>query len=478
MSNQREILIKEKQTTNDIVRQILIKHKKCRSDYAQICSQFDKGETQDNWGLCKTLFDYCKANISYRVETKERQTVSSPKTIISQGEGDCKHYALFIAGVLDALKRQGHKIDWCFRFANYDLLSSSPEHVFVVVFDGNNEIWVDPVLRIFDYKKPFIFCIDEFVDSPVMSGVGSIGAVSPAMTQAQLNASGIYFALKVFANQNLTPQAATELISNPPFVFTLNGLRYNLPPENKVNGGAVPLMPPGLTVQYAPSFLGVPIPAYMPKPFVNTNNRLQIAPLQLSPTQPFSTDASVGNATNAMLLGNNKVLLNILMSVMGAMINSFSSHPYANGFNDLSHYIIDLRNKDNFLDPIDKKTIGGLVLQVAAKDVLPVAEAVVSIAIPVTAPFIALGAAALNPLAVKATSDKADQSQNIITSKTFVDAAGNIQSSDPTMQNVVPSSTGDLIPGVPNNYLIIGAAALALLLLSGSSKRKSKKKTK
>lgn len=481
-----EILIVESQTTNDIIKHICLKHIKCIKEYDEISKKFASGS--DNWELSKRLFDYCKRNIAYRIETEERQTISRPSTILANKQGDCKHYALFIAGVIDSLKRQGRKIDWCFRFANYDFFRTSPEHVFIVVFDHDDEIWIDPVMRIFDYKKPYIFKIDKFVDTmPFVAGYETrriagmaMGAAPVGPSQSDLNASGIYFALKVFANQNLTPAAATELINNPPFVFVLNGLRYNLPPENKINGGLVPPLPVGLTVQYAPSFLGVPIPAYMLKPFVNTGNRLQIAPLQISPTAPFSTDSSVGNQTNALLVGNNKVLLNLIMSVMGSLVNSFSSHPWANNFGSLSHYILDLRNKDNYLDPVATKTIAGVVLQGAAQYVLPVAEAVVSVIVPVAAPFIAAGASVLNPALNKATGYAKDSNQNLIKSSTFVDASGQIQSTDPAIQSAAAAAATNtgIIPGVPNNYLLIAAAAAALLLMSGGKKSRSKSKSK
>jgi hypothetical protein len=79
------------------------------------------------------------------MEPEQRQTTKSPAAMMAQGFGDCKHYALFCAGVLDALNRRGKKIDWCYRFASYSFFAPEPEHVFIVVKDQGKEIWIDPV---------------------------------------------------------------------------------------------------------------------------------------------------------------------------------------------------------------------------------------------------------------------------------------------------------------------------------------------
>jgi hypothetical protein len=81
--------------------------------------------------------------------------------MLSRGYADCKGYALFIGGVLDALKRQGEKINWAFRFASYNLLKKKPYHVFIVVFYNGSEIYVDPVFPKFDYRyKPAMWLRD------------------------------------------------------------------------------------------------------------------------------------------------------------------------------------------------------------------------------------------------------------------------------------------------------------------------------
>lgn len=235
---------------------------------------------------------------------------------------------------------------------------------------------------------------------------------------------GIPYAKKVFANQNLTPGAAASL-DNPPFRFVLaaTGQQILLPPPNLVVGGPVPPLPDGITVVWNPSFMGLPIPADMICP-MGVLGKLEIDPLDI-------LSVGKGQPTNTKLLANGKVLLNLMMSVMGNLINSYSSHPYSNplvngpgtagAFNDLSHYILDLRNKADFLTPQpESRTFVGGIIQAAVPIYENVIEPLVDAAANVVAPGsgAALSAAqkgALNPALNKATGNAAIK-QNIDTS--------------------------------------------------------------
>ena len=60
---------------------------------------------------------------------------------------DCKHYAGFAAGILDALNRAGlqQPIEWTYRFCSYNPFDSKPAHVYVVITEPTgDEIWLDP----------------------------------------------------------------------------------------------------------------------------------------------------------------------------------------------------------------------------------------------------------------------------------------------------------------------------------------------
>jgi hypothetical protein len=64
------------------------------------------------------------------------------------------------------LERQGHRINWKYRFASDDLFNDIPGHVFVVITDQGHEIWVDPVLSEFNQDHYFPYYQDRRVSVP------------------------------------------------------------------------------------------------------------------------------------------------------------------------------------------------------------------------------------------------------------------------------------------------------------------------
>ena len=148
--NNKQVIIEDDQEVNDIVKEVLNAHKVFARDYDYIYQYFDYGSVRD---ICKHLFDFLKREIRYEVEKEDLQTTKSPAAILALGVGDCKHYAAFIAGVLSAINRNtDRQINWFYRFASYSMWNENVEHVFVVVIDNNEEIWIDPVLSYFDSR--------------------------------------------------------------------------------------------------------------------------------------------------------------------------------------------------------------------------------------------------------------------------------------------------------------------------------------
>lgn len=152
------------QSVGDIISGILATHARYRTEYDKICNQF-KGQSAII--IAKKIYDFLKANTHYVIESDSRQTLRSPTAILHLGGNpkiglDCKSYALFIGGILDALNRAGKKINWSYRFASYKMFDKLPHHVFVVINPGSkNEIFVDPVLPTFNNRKPYNFKIDK-----------------------------------------------------------------------------------------------------------------------------------------------------------------------------------------------------------------------------------------------------------------------------------------------------------------------------
>ena len=167
------------QGIGDIISGILLTHNKYAKDYDRISEKFWKGNAKLT---AKCIYDFLKVNTHYIVEPDAKQTLRSPSAILYLGSDkktglDCKSYSLFIAGILDSLKRKGFPINWCYRFASYKAYSKLPHHVFVVLNPGtNNEIFIDPVLQKFDLKKQYYHFIDKQPMALIaMAGTDSLG---------------------------------------------------------------------------------------------------------------------------------------------------------------------------------------------------------------------------------------------------------------------------------------------------------------
>ena len=174
------------QDTGDIMDGIARWHKRYRDEYEKIAPLF-LGSTPEQ--TARNLFNYLKSNVSYQIETEEKQTLKSPAAIVAQGVGDCKHYALFAGGVLDALGRQGlQRIPWAFRFASYRWYDETPQHVFVVMYPNTDrEIWIDPVLTQLNQRKAYTHKIDTKMALVGISGVapGQVGGIKTVLKKGK-----------------------------------------------------------------------------------------------------------------------------------------------------------------------------------------------------------------------------------------------------------------------------------------------------
>lgn len=156
-------VITQKQSVGRIMKEIVKAHRDYTGDYDRIAEFFISGS---NLATEEKLFDFCKDELYYKIETDKDQTVRNPTAIFVLNEirgVDCKHYASFIGGVLDALNRSGKMyFDWYYRFASYQADDTTPEHVYVIVIEEDgSETWVDPVLDSFNSRFPFPIFIED-----------------------------------------------------------------------------------------------------------------------------------------------------------------------------------------------------------------------------------------------------------------------------------------------------------------------------
>lgn len=169
----RKVLVTTKQSTNDIIKELLKAHSENASEYDKICDQFWTGNEKRT---LRKIFDYCKKNIRYEVEPDELQTVKSPSAIIAQGKGDCKHYASFCNGLISAINRKyGTNMNNVFRFAGYNIGATEPQHVYCAVrlSDNKTTIILDPVLETYNNEKPATFIKDKEAMLYKISGMGA-----------------------------------------------------------------------------------------------------------------------------------------------------------------------------------------------------------------------------------------------------------------------------------------------------------------
>lgn len=154
------------QSTNDIIKAIESAHYQHSDEYKKI-AKFFKGYTDKE--TAQNIFNFLKQNIVYKIEPSNRQTVKSPSALLAHGFGDCKHYAKFIAGILQQLN-----IPFVYRFASYKISDKTPQHVFVVMHPNTkNEIWIDPVLPALNYRKNYYYKIDKPMSLYSISGIGN-----------------------------------------------------------------------------------------------------------------------------------------------------------------------------------------------------------------------------------------------------------------------------------------------------------------
>jgi hypothetical protein len=169
-----EILVPD-QDVEDIIRGLKFKHKACQADYDMIAGYFYQ-EGDDIETLCYNLWEFLKTNLRYKEETVKDQRVTTPIQILRRGWSDCKCYSLFIAGVLDSLRRDGYDVTWTFRLVPSSILQTSVGHVFVVVNPLDENIWVDPVLPDFDAHNFYLIKRDMPVQTP--SAIGKVSGFS------------------------------------------------------------------------------------------------------------------------------------------------------------------------------------------------------------------------------------------------------------------------------------------------------------
>ena len=104
-SNTETTLIDD-QSVNDIIKAIQSAQKFYAKDYEKIYPYFVGRDPIDT---ARNIWEFLKHNIDYVIEPDSLQTIKSPAAIIATGKrglggNDCKNFALFTGGVLNAYR--------------------------------------------------------------------------------------------------------------------------------------------------------------------------------------------------------------------------------------------------------------------------------------------------------------------------------------------------------------------------------------
>lgn len=461
-------IVRGNQSLQQIEEEILDAHQQFSGDYDTIADDFAGDHAE------KKLWDFCKDNLAYDVETGYNQTTASPAVMLNRGSVDCKGYASFIAGVLDALNRaELGNYDWSYRFAEYDYSDQHlddeedpPAHVFVVVKKPHGqETWIDPVLSGFNKRSPRPISWED-KRRPMtlvrMSGIkrysgpggpqqaGCCGSTTsplcgyrvgyPPAAGYTADQLGIPIAQAVFKKYPEFPGATDEIARNPPVRFFVGNQQIPLPPAVTYGGQPVPMIPNGLHLVWDNTFMGKPIPADMLNVKV-TNGTLQVYPLNI---------ASVGdyNATNDYLWNHQRWLLFLYLGALENLIYSYSSYPWGNKWDDLAGYLHDHRDYNNWLAYFDqnKKTFFGNIIQQTANVVsdvqtvaAPIEGAILNTVIP------GLGGAAVSLFTGLTNAAAAATNKNTQATNTYIPTV--------TRDTTQPTDTGLSIPAIADQVV-------------------------
>ena len=179
-------IISANQSTNDIIQAIIKQHISNRKDAQNIAKYFQADNARDT---AYNIFEFCKKNIPYKVESGFGQSVKTLGRILydaknGTGYNDCKAYATFAGNICEALR-----IPFVYRFAGYK--GNDLTHTYCVVNSGNQEIVIDPVLSYFDTEKPYKNKVDKKIMALYqVSGIPEEQGTTPNITDTFYDTKG------------------------------------------------------------------------------------------------------------------------------------------------------------------------------------------------------------------------------------------------------------------------------------------------
>jgi len=134
--------IARNQTAAQILKQMKRAERNSRGQNIRIARQF-KDLSQEK--TAKGIYSFLRHGMVYKKEPNSRQTVKETTRYIADGFGDCKHYATFAVGVLNACG-----IPAWFVLVSQHRGRSSPNHAYCQCMIHNTIYTIDPCRARFD----------------------------------------------------------------------------------------------------------------------------------------------------------------------------------------------------------------------------------------------------------------------------------------------------------------------------------------
>lgn len=95
---------------------------------------------------------WLRKNIDYEAEPEEDQTAAEIPVIVAKKQGDCKHYATFAVGVLNACG-----IPAWFSYAGQDRTKRKPNHVYASAVINGKVVTIDPCRKRFNSECRYYY---------------------------------------------------------------------------------------------------------------------------------------------------------------------------------------------------------------------------------------------------------------------------------------------------------------------------------
>lgn len=160
----KDTIVHRNGDTDDIIAVILLAEQRYQSYGKEFAKWATANFEPTKVGLGK-LWEYVHHEIEYKVDPAGKQYIKTPPALAEMRVGDCKSKTLFVNAVLRSLG-----IDYKIRFTSYQIMDSTPKHVYTIADLDGQKIVLDTVHTSFnkevgyshkkDYAMPDIHLIE------------------------------------------------------------------------------------------------------------------------------------------------------------------------------------------------------------------------------------------------------------------------------------------------------------------------------